>query len=86
MALRLNARAESLDEHDVFHGQLLIGNIYKRKAALRPEAQWLWALNGVSGGPSDLSISGSAAELEQALAGLAEQWQKWLEWAKLKET
>jgi len=85
MALKLNARPGAPDEHDAFHGQLRVGNLYKRRSSLRPEAQWLWALNGVSDGPSDLSISGSAPDAEEALAGLTEQWRKWLEWAKLKE-
>ena len=33
------------DDYQVMHGDLKVGQIYRRKAAFRPEAQWLWALN-----------------------------------------
>ena len=35
----------SADDYNVIHGDLRIGQIYKRKAALKPETQWVWALN-----------------------------------------
>jgi hypothetical protein len=53
--------------------------------ALRPEAQWLWALNGVPEGPHGFPITGLTATLEEAQAALKERWEKWLEWTKLAE-
>jgi hypothetical protein len=46
MPLVLNANG-SVDDYNVVHGRLWIGQIYRPKAAFRAEAQWLWALNGV---------------------------------------
>jgi len=71
------------DDFDVFHGQLQIGRIHKRSAV--GDRAWLWALNGVIGGPSEQAISGSAATRAEALATLNESWSKWLSWANLKE-
>jgi hypothetical protein len=52
MSLMLKPNGAASDFH-VQHGDLQVGQIYKRKVALRPEAQWLWALNGVPpGSPS----------------------------------
>jgi hypothetical protein len=45
MPLVLEANPETVDDYRVMHGKLEVGQIYKRKAALRAEAQWLWALN-----------------------------------------
>jgi hypothetical protein len=67
------------------HGELEIGQIYRRKAALRAEAQWLWALNGVPSGP-DARLAGLAATLDEALARLNETWLTWLRSAELTET
>ena len=47
MSIVLKPNAAATDDYHVMHGELQIGQIYKRKAAIRPEAQWLWALNGV---------------------------------------
>jgi hypothetical protein len=75
----------SADDYNVFHGDLRIGQIYKRKAALRPEAQWLWVMNGLPECPNGLPITGLAANLDDALAELNERWAKWLSWAGLTE-
>jgi len=85
MSLVLNPTAAATDEYHVMHGGLQIGQIYKRKAAIRPEAQWLWALNGVPVGPDGLARTGLAASLEDALAALQQGWSKWLAWTALSE-
>jgi hypothetical protein len=54
----------SAEEFHVLHGELQIGEIYRRKAALRSDAQWLWALNGVPEGPRGLAFTGLAPTLD----------------------
>jgi hypothetical protein len=76
----------SADDYHVLHGELQVGQIYRRKVALRPEAQWLWALNGVPHGPSGPAFTGLAATLDEAMATLKERWSKWLASAELSET
>jgi hypothetical protein len=61
------------------------GQIYKRKAALRPEAQWLWALNGVPTAPDAPASTGLAASLDEAMAALQERWSKWSASSELTE-
>jgi hypothetical protein len=78
-------RDGSADEFRVLHGELQIGEIYRRKAALRTEAQWLWALNGVPEGPLGLAFTGLAPTLDAAKAALKERWSKWLVSAELSE-
>jgi hypothetical protein len=75
----------SEDDYRVLHGELEVGQIYKRKVALRPETQWLWALNGVPEGPLGLSVTGLAATLDEAIAAFKERWGKWLASADLSE-
>jgi len=82
MALKLQPNDASPDDHCVMHGDLQVGQIYKRKAPLRPESQWVWALNGL---PADSPISASAATLDEAMAGLEARWKQWLAWANLAE-
>jgi hypothetical protein len=55
------------------------GQIRRRKAAIRPEAQWLWALNGVP-------EAGLAATRDEAMAALKERWAKWLASAEVSAT
>jgi hypothetical protein len=76
----------SEDDYLVLHGELQVGQIYKRKVALRREAQWLWALNGVPQGPPGLAVTGLAATLDEATAALKERWSKWLASADLSES
>jgi hypothetical protein len=73
------------DEFLVTHGELQIGQIYKRKAALTPETQWLWALNGIPEAPRGLGLTGLAASLDDATAALRERWSQWLASAELSE-
>ena len=68
----------SEDDYRVLHGELEVGQIYRRKAALRPETQWLWALNGVPEDPHGLAVTGLAATLDEAIAALKVRWSKWL--------
>jgi len=85
MSLLLKPKANDADDYHVLDGELQVGKIYKRKAALRPEAQWLWALNGVPEGPDGLTLTGLAATLDEAIAALNETWIKWLASAELSE-
>ena len=85
MSLILKASDNSTDDYRVKHGELEVGQIYKRKAAIRPEAQWLWALNGVPSGAQALGITGLAPTLDKAFAELAEAWSKWLTSSELAE-
>jgi hypothetical protein len=79
VALVLKPKGDgSEDDYRVLHGELEVGQIYRRKAALRPETQWLWALDGVPEGPVGLSATGLAATLDEAIAALKERWGKWL--------
>jgi hypothetical protein len=72
------------DDYQVTHGELEVGRIYRRTAALRPDSQWLWALNGILG-PQELKVTGSSATRDEALAALRESWANWLSWAELSE-
>ena len=85
MSLFLVPSDDSPGDSKVMHGPWVVGQIYKRSAAFRPETQWLWALNGVPDGPLDLTRTGLAATPEEGLSALTEQWSKWLDWANLAE-
>jgi hypothetical protein len=74
------------DDYHVMHGDLRIGQIYRRQVALRPETDWLWALNGVAESTDGLAISGLSANLDEAVVGVKERWAQWLAWARLTET
>ena len=74
------------DDYHVWHGGLLVGQIYMRDAAQRSETQWLWALNGVPGGPAGLLFAGLTGTRDEALAHMKESWQKWLAWARFSQT
>ena len=87
MSLVLKPNGDSsADDFHVLHGELQIGEIYKRKVALRPDAQWLWALNGVPEAPRGLIFTGLAPTLDAATAALRARWSKWLASAELSET
>jgi hypothetical protein len=85
MSLVLNPRAGSADDYSVLHGDLQVGQIYKRRAALRPESQWMWALNGVPAGSDPHAVTGLAATLDDSMVALTESWAKWLASAELLE-
>jgi hypothetical protein len=86
LVLKRNFQAldDSSDDH-VMSGELRVGRIYKRVTAGRPELQFLWAINGVYGGPDGMRVAGMTATLDQAQAELQENWEKWLAWASLQE-
>ena len=48
--------------------------------------QWLWALNGVYGGPNAMRITGTTATLDLAQTELNESWGKWTAWANLQDS
>jgi hypothetical protein len=85
MPLVLKASGEADDDYHVMHGELKVGQIYRRKAALRPQTQWLWALNGVPAGSDASALAGSTATLDEAMAALKERWSKWLASSGLTE-
>jgi hypothetical protein len=86
MALTLKSTDEgSEEEFHVMHGEFRIGQIYKRKVSLRPDSQWLWALNGVPVSVDGLALTGLSASLDEATSALGERWNSWFAWAKLKE-
>jgi hypothetical protein len=82
----LKPNATATDDYHVVHGELQIGQIYKRKAAIRPETQWLWVLNGVPAVSDGLAVTGLAANLDDAMAALKERWSTWLASVELSET
>jgi hypothetical protein len=77
LVLKPNANGAA-DDYRVLHGELEVGQIYKRNVALRPETQWLWALNGVPECPNGMALTGLAASLDEAMAALKVRWSKWL--------
>jgi hypothetical protein len=77
LVLKPNANGTG-DDYRVLHGELEVGQIYKRSVALRPETQWLWALNGVPECPNGVAFTGLAASLDEAMAALIVRWSKWL--------
>jgi hypothetical protein len=84
LLLKPNANGAA-DDYRVLHAELEVGQIYKRKVALRPEAQWLWALSGVPECPNGMALTGLTASLDEALAALNACWSKWLASAGLTE-
>jgi hypothetical protein len=80
----LNAPQEN-DDFYLMSGDLQVGHIYKRASESKPDRQFLWALNGVFGGPSEMRVSGMVATFGDAQAAVQENWDKWLTWAKLQE-
>jgi hypothetical protein len=87
MPLILTRNAEGLPtDYHIMSGGLRVGRIYKREFPKTPEMQWLWALNGVWGGPRAIRISGMTATLDQAEAELKESWARWTAWANLEDS
>jgi len=84
VSLKPNEQGIAEDFH-VMHGELRIGHIYKRKISLRPDTEWLWALNGLPISMDDLPLTGLSASLKEATIAIGERWTNWLAWAHLKE-
>jgi len=76
---------QEADDFYLMSGDLQVGHIYKRASESKPDRQFLWALNGVFGGPPEMRVSGMVATFDEAQAALQENWDKWLAWAKLEE-
>jgi hypothetical protein len=74
------------DDFNVMSGKLCVGRICRRNTPGRPEMQWLWALNGVHGGPDAMRIAGITGTLDQAQTELNESWVKWTAWANLQDS
>jgi hypothetical protein len=85
MALVLQPDADSPGDHKVMHGEWQIGQVDKRPSFTGTEARWLWALNGVPGGPKGIRLAGVTATLDEAEAELKKSWDEWLAWAGLSD-
>jgi hypothetical protein len=72
-------------DHYVMSGELRVGRIYQRDTPGKPELPFLWAINGVYGGPDGMRVAGMAGTFDQARADLQGNWEKWLAWANLQE-
>ena len=86
MPLTLKQIAGSPDEDfHAMYGELRIGQMYRRKISLRPDSEWLWALNGVPVSADELALTGLSAGRDEATAALEARWKSWLAWAQFKE-
>jgi hypothetical protein len=85
MALVLRPDDDSPGSHKVMHGDWQVGQIDKRPSYTGNEPRWLWALNGVPGGPREIRLSGVTATIDEAEAELKKSWDQWLEWAGLSD-
>jgi hypothetical protein len=85
MALMLQPDASSSGDQLAIHGEWQVGRIDKRPSFTGPEARYIWALNGVPGGPDGIRLSGVAATVDEAEAGLKTSWEEWLAWAHLSD-
>jgi hypothetical protein len=62
----------------------VIGTLVQERVG--QEQRWRWYVYGiVAPATANMRLSGHAADLEQAKAAIAENWQKWLALARLKE-
>jgi hypothetical protein len=77
----------TLQEEDFLltHGGMPVGRICRRQGALRTDGMWLWAINGVPGGPEPFGLAGTSSSLEEAEAKMNAGWHRWLAWAGLVE-
>jgi hypothetical protein len=82
-ALLLRPDADVPGNHQVVLGQWQVGKICHRPPLTGTEPRWIWALNGVPGGPKGLRLMGVARTLDAAQAELKESWAQWLTWANL---
>lgn len=85
MALMLRPDTDSPGDHKVMHGEWQVGQIDKRPSYTGSEPRWLWALNGVPGGPQGMRLAGVMPTLDEAEAELKKSWDQWLEWAGLSD-
>jgi hypothetical protein len=75
----------SPNDHQVMHGEWLIGQINPALTG-GTLARWLWALNGVPGGtPTAIRLAGVATTIDEAEAALTRSWEQWLAWAGLSD-
>jgi hypothetical protein len=84
LTLLQNPEAKTAD-YSVMSGNLRVGRIYRHENVRRPEMEWLWALNGVFGGPKSMRITGMTATLDKAEAELKASWETWVAWAGLQD-
>jgi hypothetical protein len=72
------------DVYDIVSGGLVIGRLVQE--GVGREQRWRWYVYGiVAPATANMRLSGHAADLVQAKAAIADNWEKWLALAKLKE-
>jgi hypothetical protein len=71
-------------DYVVMSGDFVVGRIYEDRH-VRKELRWFWAINGVRAGSSVMQKDGRTPTIEEAKAHLADNWRRWLAWAKLHE-
>jgi hypothetical protein len=74
----------SQNDFEVCSGGFILGKIYEESAASE-QLRWYWTINGVWAGRAIMRTDGRVATLDEAQEQLAENWRKWLAWAKLGE-
>jgi len=85
MALVLRPDPGSPGDHKVMHGEWQVGQIDKRPSFVSKEPRWIWALNGVPGGPHGIRLTGIAETIDDAEMELKKSWEEWLAWAGLSD-
>ena len=83
MALVLRPHPNSPGVHQVMHGEWEVGRIDKAPSMTGPGDRWIWALNGVPGGPDGIRLTGVTDTIDEAQVELAKSWKQWLDWAGL---
>lgn len=76
---------EDRKDYAVVSGEFVVGRIYEDRAVTREELRWFWAINGILNQPPVMRADGRAPTLDHAKAEVAENWRKWLAWARLAE-
>src|ERR1700704_4825879 len=75
LALMRNFEApQDATDYYLMSGDLRVGRIYERQGTQGLE--FLWALNGVFGGPHEMRVAGMVATFDQAQATLQENWEE----------
>ncbi len=85
MALVLRPHPSSPGVHNVMHGGWEVGRIDKAPSMTGPGTRWIWALNGVPGGPNGIRLTGVTDTIDEAELELTKSWKQWLEWGGLSD-
>jgi hypothetical protein len=67
-------------------GKMHVGNIFRQEPTSATTLHWFWTINGVQRTSGDvMQVAGRTASLDEAKAAIADNWQKWLAWANLRD-